>query len=113
MKFKLKGSWIGGRIIDVDESAGGIKLPTGDFKITALMLVDQIGPDVKNAKVGDLIVYLSMRHIIMRDGTRLGVVEDDGKNVIATIEDADLERMVSTSDGKRLVDAKPAAVVAG
>ena len=108
MKLDPKGKWLVGRIVDINQSKGGILLASSEVKnVTVFLLVDQVGPDVKNAKIGDVILYKSMNHVFTRDGQHWGVVLDDVDNIIATVTDLDPKAIVVEGDGKR-VDGKPA-----
>jgi hypothetical protein len=103
MNYLPHGKWIVGRVVDFDVSKGGIILAGNEVKnITVFLLVDQIGPDVKRAKVGDVILYKVMQHVYTRDGSHQGVVLDDEENVIATVTDLDMKLVHVEGDGKRM-----------
>jgi hypothetical protein len=100
-RFRIKPhtKWIVGRIVDINVSRGGIQLVTGEVKgVTVFLLVDEIGPDVKHAKVGEIILYKTMNHVITRDGQRRAVVIDDADNIIGTVEDLDMEHATIIED---------------
>ena len=100
MELEPKGRWMVGRVIDFDQSKGGIALATSEIKnVTVFLLVDKVGPDVKNAKVGDIILYKHMSHCWLRDGTHWGLVLDEPDIVIAEVTGIDLSR--ATIDGQK------------
>lgn len=101
MKFEPKNDVLIGRIVDIQQSKGGLALPTSEIKnVTVLLLVDSVGPDVKSCKVGDIILYEALGHAFFRDGSHLGVVRD-GK-VLAVVTDLDMSTITIEGDGKRV-----------
>ena len=105
LTYHPKNQHILGRIIDFEQSVGGIVLPTSAVKnVTVLVLVDQIGPDVKNCKVGDVILYLKMNHVFLRDGTHLAQVRDE--DVICTVEGLD-SKLITVEGGGKRIDGQP------
>jgi len=105
LTYKPKNQHILGRIIDFEQSTGGIVLPNSAVKnVTVLVLVDQVGPDVKNCKVGDVVLYLKMNHVFLRDGTHFAQLRDE--DVICTVEGLDPKLLVIEGGGKR-VDGQP------
>ena len=92
--IKPNTKWIVGRIVDIDMSKGGLRLAASEIKgVTVFLLVDEIGPDVKHAEVGQVIVYKTMNHILTRDGQHTAVVLDDNDNVGGTVEGLDMNRV--------------------
>ena len=107
MHLDPKGKWIVGRIVDIEQSKGGLTLATSEIKnVTVFLLVDKIGPDVKNAQPGDVILYKAMNHVFLRDGTHWAVVLDDEENVIAKVMDLDENRIAI--EGQKRIDGSPA-----
>jgi hypothetical protein len=89
-----------GRLVDFDQSKGGVVLATqSPQNVTVCMIVDAIGEDVKSAKVGDVLLYIQVRHVNFRDGTYFAVAIDTGDNVVAHVEDLDMSRV--TVQGKK------------
>ena len=89
-----------GRMVDISMSKAGLSLPTGQVKnVTVFMLVDAIGPDVTKVKVGDIILYMSMGHVYLRDGTHYGVVNEN--NLIAVVADLDPNSITIEGEKKR------------
>ena len=106
MKLVAKNDIIIGRIVDIMQSKGGLVLPTSEIKnVTVLLLVDDVGPDVKNCKKGDVILYEAMGHAYFRDGSHWGLVHDNKVLALATELDDD----VLAVEGEKRVDGKPAA----
>lgn len=107
MELEPKGKWIVGRVVDIEQSKGGLTLATSEIKnVTVFLLVDKVGPDVKNAKVNDVILYKAMNHVFLRDGTHYAVVLDDEDNVIAQVTNLDMGRVAI--EGQKKVDGSPA-----
>jgi hypothetical protein len=106
MDFTLtpKGSFILGKIVDIQESKGGITLATSEIKnVTVMVIVKHVGPDVKNCKIGDIVIYMKMNHIWLRDGTHWAEVDD--KDIICTVEGLDHNKLAI--EGEKRVDGQP------
>jgi len=101
MKLHPKNNIIIGRMVDIEQSKGGLILPTSDVKnISVLMLVDAIGPDVKSCVPGDIILYEAMGHAFFRSGEHFGIVRDD--KVVSVVTDIDPKTIVIEGDKKRV-----------
>jgi co-chaperonin GroES (HSP10) len=92
MRAIPKKTTIVGRLIDVKRK-GTIILPDKEQKVTQLLLVDAVGPDVKECKVGDVICYLKANHFIMRDGTHYIITDDT--QVLMEVVDFDVVELVA------------------
>lgn len=104
LSLKPKNQHILGKIVDVMQSKGGIMLPTSNVKnVTVFVLVKHVGPDVKNCKVGDIVLYLRMNHLWLRDGTHWCQVKDE--DVICTVEDLDMS--LFAVEGETRADGQP------
>lgn len=85
MKCHPKGPYIVGKIVDVVRTAGGLKLPESQLRnVTVMMRVERVGELVTRCKPGDLIVYLKMFHVFLRNGFHTAVVHND--EVVSVVE---------------------------
>ena len=101
MKLAPKNNIIIGRMVDIEQSKGGLILPTSEIKsVSVLMLVDSTGPDVKSCEPGDIILYEAMGHAYFRSGEHFGIVRDD--KVIAVASDIDPTTIVIEGTKKRI-----------
>lgn len=113
IRLKPQSKWIVGRLIDFDQTAGGVTLATeSPQNVTVLLHVDDVGPEVTHCKVGDVVAYRTMFHVNFRDGTRHAVALDEGNNIVAVVEglEHELERLTIagrkfSKDERRAADA--------
>jgi len=102
--------WIVGRIVDIDTTKSGLALAQSEMKgVTVFLFVDKIGPDVKHAAVGDVILYKHMNHVWLRDGTHWGVVLDDQDNIVARVQGLDPNRVTVAGEKRNLDGSDPFA----
>ena len=99
MKFHPKRKLIIGRTVDVQQTRTGIQLPDGVKQVTCFVHVDEVGPEVTQAKVGDLILHLKLNHIFLRDNTHAVVVHDD--DVLCAVEVTAEERRRLCFEGQK------------
>ena len=68
----------------ISKTSTGILLPDSNKEETAYAIVESVGPDVKNIKVGDKIIYKEYSATIVKfDNADYIIVED--KDVLATL----------------------------
>jgi hypothetical protein len=100
ISIKPAGKYATGRIIDIVQTKGGIELPdTAVAKVTVFLLVDRIGPEVTKIAVGDVILYMTLNHVFLRDGTHVGIVHED--SLIGQVEGLDTDRIHIEGDERR------------
>ena len=70
--------------VPAKKTASGLLLPDTNKEETAYAVVESVGPDVKNIKVGDKIIYKEYSTTIVKlDNADYIIVED--KDVLATL----------------------------
>jgi len=100
MKFIPKRKQIVGRTVDVQETKGGIELPDEVVKhVTCFVHVDDVGPEVTQCKVGDLILHKRLLHVFLRDNTHVVLVDDE--DVLCAIETSEDERRRMKIEGAK------------
>lgn len=90
MKVVPKKNVIAGRMLDVARTKGGIELPSGSDKVSVLVLIDAVGPEVVDYKVGDVVSPLRVYKINLRGGLNTVVFKDE--EVLAVVEDVPLDQ---------------------
>ena len=106
MRLEPHGNVIIGRLINL-KYKGMIELPDQNKSVTFFVLVDVVGPDVKRCKVGDVVLYLTSRHLWLRDGTHKLIVLDP--DVLTTVHDLDPEAITVEGEDD---DARKARIAA-
>jgi hypothetical protein len=111
MKFVPRNSQLIGRMT-IKKSESRI-IRTDETKVTKYILVDAVGPDAaaKGIKVGDLVLVISIRHIV-QDAGLVFIPFADEKDVVLFVTDVTREELlVQTLGGKEFVpfDAPEAA----
>lgn len=112
MKIVPKKSQVTGRVVDITMSKGGIVLPDSQMKgVTIFVVLDAIGPDVKDYKVGDIVLPRHINHVYLRGGAFHCVIFEEA-DILATVEDVPFDQI--TIDGKpvRNEDLKQEATAA-
>ena len=66
------------------KTASGIYLPENSAEKTAVFVVQAAGPDVKNVKQGDRIIYNGFAGEVKVDGTDYIIVKEE--DVLATVQ---------------------------
>jgi len=121
VKLVPKKNQVTGRIVDIVVTKSGIALPDTQMKgVTVFVLLDKVGPDVKDYKPGDIVLPHHINHVYLRGGAFHRVIFKD-EEILGTMEDVDLDQM--TIDGKpasqmvdldqMTVEGKPASQAVG
>lgn len=102
MRAQPRGKMIVGRVVDTNKTEGGLHLATSEIRnITCFLLVDAVGPEVAQTKVGDIVLYKAGNHIWWRGGYHRLLVHED--EIMCDIEDLDMSTV--------LINGEPAAKV--
>ena len=99
MKFIPKRKQILGRTVDVQESKDGIALPDEKSQVTCFVHVDDVGPEVTQCKVGDLILHKRLLHVFLRDNTHVVLVDDE--DVLCSVETTEADRARMKIEGAK------------
>jgi len=68
-----------------------MELPTSKMNTTVFVVIDAIGPDVKNFKEGDIVIPKLVNHIYLRDGFHRVLLEEE--TTLAKVDDLPIERL--------------------
>jgi co-chaperonin GroES (HSP10) len=89
--------------VEITMTVSGIVLPDQQgMKATVFMLIEAVGPDVKDYKVGDVVLAYKVSQIYLRGGYHKTIFDD--KEILAVIQDLPLDRL--SVDGKPLKPAE-------
>lgn len=109
MRIVPQSNMVLGRIVDLTKTKGGLHMANTQAKgVTIFVLVDDIGPDVRNYKKGDVVVPHHVEHIWLRGGQHHRVVFEDTA-VRALVEDVDLSQF--TVEGEEASHSAAGALV--
>ena len=85
MKIIPKKNQLVGRTVDIVQSVGGLALPDAQNRgVTVFAVIDDVGPDVTEYKVGQIVLPHHLNHIYVRGGFHRVIFED--KEVLAVVE---------------------------
>ena len=103
MKFIPRNSQLIGRMT-IKRSESRI-IRTDETKVTKYILVDAVGPDAaaKGIKVGDLVLVISLRHIVQDAGLVFIPFADEKDVVLFATDIGPNELLVQTLNGKEFV----------
>jgi co-chaperonin GroES (HSP10) len=92
VKIVPKKNQILGTQVEITLTASGILMPDQQaMKASIFVLVEAVGPDVKDYKVGDVVMPYKSNQIFLRGGYhKLIMAEDD---ILAIVEDLPLDRL--------------------
>ena len=90
MKLEPMADQIVGRIVRAAAHKSGIVMPDSDRTKgeSVFVKVDRVGPDVRRAKPGQIIVHRVCEHVWLRNGVHFVLVSD--ADVRAVVEEIDL-----------------------
>lgn len=104
MKIVPKYGQVMGRVADLARTKSGIEMPNmGPKGVTIFVLIDSVGPDVKDYKPGDVVLPHHINHIVLRGGQYHRVIFDQ-KEILCTMEDVPLDQF-SVAGGEELTSA--------
>ena len=92
VKFVPQRNQILGTQVEITATASGIVLPDQQgMKASIFVLIEAVGPEVKDYKPGDVVLPYKSNQIFLRGGYHRLILED--KEVLALAKDLPLERL--------------------
>jgi co-chaperonin GroES (HSP10) len=92
VKFIPQHNQILGVQVEITETESGIVMPDQQaIKASIFVLIQAVGPEVKDYKVGDIVLPYKSNQIFLRGGYHRLIFED--KEVLALAQDLPLERI--------------------
>ncbi len=92
VKFVPQRNQILGTQVEITATEGGLVMPDQQgMKASIFVLIEAVGPDVKDYKVGDVVLPYKSNQIFLRGGYHRLIFED--KEVLAIAKDLPLNRL--------------------
>jgi len=92
VKIVPKKNQILGTQVEITLTASGILMPDQQaMKASIFVLVEAVGPDVKDYKVGDVIMPYKTNQIFLRGGYHKLIFKEE--DILAGVEDLPLDRL--------------------
>lgn len=86
MIIRPKRNQVLGRPAEVRKSEGGLLLPDSQHKnTTVFVIVEAVGPEVRDCKEGDIVIPRHVNHIFLRGGFHRVTFEEE--QILATVDE--------------------------